>query len=161
MRLTRLFPCAAGGATPLFDAVEIAAELLVHREQPDAWPVIILFSDGDDNNSKSSLGDALEKVLASGAQVYAIDVSDPRNRSQGKATLRTIAEESGGRSIPIRNGAGTIFNDVIEDLHSARLVTYLAPKSGSEFHSVRILPTHNLNLQFRSRRGYYQRGKAH
>jgi hypothetical protein len=34
-------------------------------------------------------------------------------------------------------------------------VTYHLPNHSSGFHQVRILPTHNLNLQFRSRSGYY------
>jgi hypothetical protein len=42
-------------------------------------------------------------------------------------------------------------------LHSARVVTYVLPESGPDFHSIRILPTHNLNLQFRCRTGYYHR----
>jgi len=50
-----------------------------------------------------------------------------------------------------------IFKDVIDDLHSARVVTYVLPESGPDFHSIRILPTHNLNLQFRCRTGYYHR----
>lgn len=151
-----------GSATPLFDALEVAADLLIHRGQADVWPVIILFSDGGDNISKSSFDDALVKILASGAQVYAIDVSDPGQRSSGVATLQAIAGYSGGRCVPIGEGAVSIFNDVIDDLHSARIVTYAAPKSRSDFHLVRILPTHNLNLQFRSRRGYYHHsGSAH
>lgn len=159
----RVVPWGGGGATPLFDAVEMAAELLAHRKQPDFWPVIILFSDGDDNNSKSSFVNARDKVMASGAQVYAIDVGDPRVvGSKGKATLQRIAQDSGGRCLPIGDGAVAIFNGVAGDLRSAHVVTYLAPQSDSDFHSVRILPTHNLNLQFRSRRGYYQRsGNAH
>jgi VWFA-related protein len=153
-------PPRGGSATPLFDALEVAAELLIQRGQPDVWPVIILFSDGGDNISKSSFDDALEKVRASGAQVYTIDVGDSGQWSKGTATLRGIAENSGGRRVLISEGADAIFNDVIDDLHSARVITYAAPTSRSDFHSVRILPTHNLNLQFRSRRGYYRRAEG-
>jgi hypothetical protein len=39
----------------------------------------------------------------------------------------------------------------MDDLHSGLLVTYALLESTSEFHSVRILPMHNLNLQFRCR----------
>ncbi|MGA8525412.1 MAG: hypothetical protein WB629_04985, partial [Candidatus Sulfotelmatobacter sp.] len=70
------------------------------------------------------------------------------------AILRRLANDSGGRCIRISEGAVRIFQDVMEDLHSARVVTYALPKSNSELHSIRILPTHNLNLQFRCRRGY-------
>ncbi|MGA7890699.1 MAG: hypothetical protein WCC05_00170, partial [Candidatus Sulfotelmatobacter sp.] len=75
--------------------------------------------------------------------------------SNGTAILRRLANDSGGRCIRISEGAVRIFQDVMEDLHSARVVTYALPRSSSEFHSIRILPTHNLNLQFRCRRGYY------
>jgi VWFA-related protein len=150
-----------GGPTPLFDAVEVATKLLIRRRQPDVWPVIILFSDGDDNVSKASFQDAFEQVLLSEAQVYAIDVNRMAGPSNGTAVLQKLADDSGGRLLPLSEGAVRIFNDVIDDLHSARLVTYLAPESDSDFHSVRILPTRNLKLQFRSRRGYYRRGSAH
>lgn len=151
----RIAAVPKGGSTPLFDALETAARLLKQRWQPDVWPVIILFSDGDDTISKSSFREASEKILASGAQVYAVDVSSLGQESNGIATLRRLANDSGGRYIRISGGAVRIFRDVIEDLHSARVVTYALPKSNSEFHSIRILPTHNLNLQFRCRRGYY------
>ncbi len=158
----RLASLPRGGPTPLFDAVEIATNLLIQRRQPDVWPVIILFSDGEDNVSKASFHEALEKILVSEAQVYAIDVSSLRRPSNGTATLQRIADDSGGRFLPISDGAVRIFNDVIDDLHSARLVTYVLPESDADFHSIRILPTRNLKLQFRCRRGYYFRpGGAH
>ncbi len=147
----------SGGATPLFDAVEIAANFLIRRRQPDVWQVMILFSDGDDTISKASFREALEKIDASEAQIYAIDLNPPGQLSNGTAMLQRLADASGGRKVPIREGAERIFNDVISDLQSARIVTYLPRKSNSDFHSVLILPTRNLKLQFRCRRGYYSR----
>jgi VWFA-related protein len=144
-----------GGSTPLFDALEIATNALVQRSQPEIWPVIILFSDGEDTISKASFQGVLEKILAGGVQVYAIDIGRPGQLSSGTATLQRIADDSGGRYLRIGEGAAKIFNDVIADLHSARVVAYALPVSSSDFHSIRILPTRNLNLQFRSRRGYY------
>jgi len=151
-----------GGSTPLFDALEIATNTLVQRSQPETWPVIILFSDGEDTISKASFREALEKILAGGVQVYAIDISRPGQLSSGTATLQRIADDSGGRCLRISEGAVRIFNDLIADLLSARVVMYALPVSSSDFHSIRILPTSNLNLQFRSRRGYYHHsGNAH
>ena len=145
-----------GGATPLFDAVESATALLVERRQPDVWPVIVLFSDGDDTISKASFRQALEKALTSEVEIYSVNVSKPGRLSNGYAALQTIADQSGGRLVQMSQGASRIFNDVIEDLHSAYIVTYVPPASSSEFNSLRILPTHNLKLQFRCRRGYYR-----
>ncbi len=147
----------SGGATPLFDALEIAASSVDERRQPDVLPVIMLFSDGDDTISKSSFPEAMEKLLASGAQVYSINVGGLDRTSDGTSTLQKIADDTGGRYVLISEGAVRIFSDVIDDLHSARVVTYPLPKSGTDFHSIRILPTHNVNLQFHSRRGYYTR----
>jgi VWFA-related protein len=158
----RVASLPSGGATPLFDTLEIAADLLIQHRRPDVWPVIILFSDGGDTISKSSFDEALEKTLASGAQVYAVDVGNRGQRSNGTATLQRLAADSGGRLVPIGEGALRILSDVMDDLHSARVVTYALPESSSNFHSIRIFPTHNLNLQFRSRSGYYhQTGSAH
>ncbi|HWY57704.1 MAG TPA: VWA domain-containing protein [Terriglobales bacterium] len=153
----RVASLPTGGSTPLFDALDTAASLLSKRRQPDVWPVIALFSDGDDTISKASFKRAIEKTLTSEAQVYTIDVGNPGQPSNGAAMLQEIADESGGRYVRIREGAARIFTDVIDDLHSARVVTYGLPESGSDFHSIRILPTHNLNWQFRCRRGYYYR----
>jgi Mg-chelatase subunit ChlD len=152
----RVASLPTGGTTPLFDALDTATSLLSKRAQPDVWPVIILFSDGDDTISKESFNRVLEKTLASEEQVYAIDVNTSRQPSNGTAILQKLANDSGGRCIRMGEDAARIFSEVIDDLHSARVVTYALTPSASDFHSVHILPTHNLNLQFRSRRGYYQ-----
>jgi len=157
----RIASLSAGGATPLFDALAVTARILIERKQPDVWPVIILFSDGDDTISKASFHEALQKIRASEAEVYAIDLNPPGQASNGIATLQRISDDSGGRRLGIGEGAVGIFNGVISDLHSARVVTYALPESGSTFHSVRIFPTRNLTLQFRCRRGYYRSGSSH
>ncbi|MFZ0293846.1 MAG: VWA domain-containing protein [Candidatus Sulfotelmatobacter sp.] len=74
--LDRILP--RGGATPLLDAIEMATTLLVQRRRPEFWPVILLFSDGDDTISKASLGQVREKILNSGEQIYAVDVSNSK-----------------------------------------------------------------------------------
>lgn len=153
---SRLASLPSGGATPLFDAVMAATDSLKQRRQPDVWPVLIVFSDGNDTISKASFTDILAEIMASGEQVYTVDLGEPGEASRGNAVLRRIADESGGRCFPLNNGLVAILNDVIEDLHAGQLVTYSPPESRSEFHSIRILPTRNLDLHFRSRQGYYQ-----
>jgi VWFA-related protein len=146
---------STGGATPLFDALDTATRLLRRRSRSNTLPVIILFSDGDDTISKTSLNRALEKTLSAGVQVYVVDLTPPTLSSNGTAILQKIADASGGLYIRSANGIARIFNDVIDDLHSALVVTYALPRSASDFHSIRILPTHNLNLHFRTRSGYF------
>jgi VWFA-related protein len=145
-----------GGTTPLFDALDTAASLLARRTQPDVLPVIVLFSDGDDTISTTSFPRALKNAMRSEAQVYAIDIGNPAQPSNGTAILQRIAEDSGGRYFRIGGDAAGIMRAIVEDLRSARMVTYALPSCRADFHSIRILPTHNLNLQFRSRGGYYR-----
>jgi len=151
----RAYPSFHGGATPLFDALKKAANILNARTQPDVWRVIILFSDGEDTISAASLQEALGAIQTSEAQVYAVDNGVSVRPSNGTAILQKIAADSGGRYLRIRDGAVNVFNSVIDDLHSARVVTYALPAADADFHSIHILPTHNLKLQFRCRSGYY------
>jgi len=151
----RILSLPRGGATPLFDALETAATLLAKRSRPDVWPVVILFSDGDDTISKISRREVLDKILSIGAQIYAVDVSGSGSPSNGSAVLQNLADDSGGRYLRISDGPSSILDHVMDDLHSARVVTYVYPGPDSDFHSIRILPSRNLNLKFHSRCGYY------
>ncbi len=144
-----------GGATPLFDAVMTATNSVTERRQPDIWAVIILFSDGNDTISKATFHAAIRKVIASEEQIYTVDLGDPRRPSDGTAVLRKMANDSGGRSLSLSDGPVQILSEGMDELQSGLLVTYALPEFSSGFHSIQILPTHNLNLQFRCRRGYY------
>ncbi|MGB7603233.1 MAG: VWA domain-containing protein [Candidatus Sulfotelmatobacter sp.] len=154
----RLVP--QGGATPLLDALKVATTMLMKRKQTDVWPVILLFSDGDDTISEATFSQLRETILNDDTRIYAIDVSNSRQPSNGAATMQRLAAESGGRYFLLNEGPAKIFNDVIDDLRSARLVIYQLPSSSSDFHSTRILPTHNLKLHFRCRQGYYYRADS-
>lgn len=156
----RIYSSSQGGATPLFDALRKAANLLNARAQPDVWRVIILFSDGDDTISMTSMKEALSAILDSEAQVYAVDNGVAGSPSNGSAILQKIATDSGGRYLRLSEGAVNLFASVMDDLHSARVVTYALPLAATDFHSIRILPTHNLKLQFRCRSGYYKRASS-
>jgi len=154
----RIANLPTGGLTPLYDAVADSARRFLEHRDPAVRPVIILFSDGKDTNSNTSFRDVAETILQSEAQVYAIDVNSPKDRSDGTDALQRLAQISGGRYFTIQDGAAEILSAVVDDLHSAHVVTYVPPASTAEFHTVLILPTHNLNLQFRCRRGYYDPG---
>jgi VWFA-related protein len=150
----RLENLQAAGQTPLYDAVELAGEFLGQRRRPEVRPVILLFSDGEDTISKTSAMDALVSVLSSDAQVYSVDL-DAGHSSRGTMVLRGLSATTGGRYVQPEIGAPKLLSAVIDDLHSAYVLTYTLPNQAAGFHPVRILPTHNLNLRFRCRRGYF------
>jgi len=157
----RLGATPAGGATPLFDALERANNLLAQQRQSDVLPLVILFSDGDDTISKSSFRDVLKELQISEAQVYSVDLGRPGASTNGAAILQRFADDTGGRRFGLGEDSAKLFSDIIEDSHSAHIVTYALPKSNSDLHSIRILPTHNLKLQFRCRHAYYRPSSQH
>jgi VWFA-related protein len=156
--IERLFSSPHGGMTPLYDAVVFASNFISRRREPGVRPVLILFSDGNDTISKSCAADAFQSALASDAQIYAVDLTNPKVRTQGTDFLQRIADTTGGRYFDMHEGASQVLTAVIDDLHAAYMVTYGLPGREAGLHSVRILPTHNLNLRFRSRQGYFQGG---
>lgn len=114
---------ANGGLTPLFDAVTDTARSFVDQKDASSRPIIIIFSDGDDTNSDANFRDAMAAILRSGAQVYAVDLNNPKSTSQGTAVLQQMAGASGGRYFTMRDGPAKILGNIMGDLHSAEVVT--------------------------------------
>ncbi|MFZ0734853.1 MAG: VWA domain-containing protein [Candidatus Sulfotelmatobacter sp.] len=142
------------GATPLYDALQFTAELISRRRAPDVRELLLLYSDGDDTVSKTSPRDALDAVVTSDALLYAINLNRSEN-SPGDAVLQQFARATGGRSFSIKNGSVSILQSILQDLRASYIVTYQLPSHAAGFHSLRILPKHNLNLRFHCRRGYF------
>lgn len=150
----RLLEVKAAGPTPLFDALAYGADLIASRQTPGVRPVLILFSDGDDTISRTSSREALETIIAHGVLLYTVDLN--RAGTSGRsAALQRMAESTGGRYFSIREGAATVLRAALQDLHASYVVTYKLPSLAVGFHSLRILPKHDLNLRFHCRNGYY------
>jgi VWFA-related protein len=163
--VSRLMAVKGGGSTPLFDALIFGADFIAHHRRAGARPVVILFSDGNDTISMHSARDALRAALDCNAPIYTVDMGAPQNDMSGSAFLRQVSEASGGRYFPWsppqsqrfsqQNGAAAVLNAVLEDLRASYVVTYDLPNHEAGFHSLYIMPTHNLNLTFHGRGGYY------
>ena len=151
----RLLAAKAEGATPLFDAVNYTARLVTSQRAPATRQVVILFSDGHDTISMASYRDAIQALIASGALLYTVNVDRSKDTSsQGSRMLQQMAESTGGRSFQLPDPAVDLLQAVLSDLRASYIVTYQLPNRTAGFHSLRILPKHNLNLQFQCRKGY-------
>jgi VWFA-related protein len=153
--VSRLLAVKSSGTTPLFDALMFGADFISHHRRAGARPVLILFSDGNDTISLHSPREALQAVLDGGALIYSVDMRKSENPSTGSMFLRQVSEATGGRYFSLRDGAATVLNAVLEDLRASYVVAYDLPSHQPGFHALRLLPTHNLNLKFHSRNGYY------
>ncbi len=101
-----------------------------------------------------------------GALIYSVDTGTSENQSpnqrsnqsSGSMFLGRLADATGGRYFSLRfspaDDTATVLNAVLEDLRASYVVTYDLPSHQAGFHSLRLLPTHNLNLTFHSRNGY-------
>ncbi len=153
---SKLLALKSGGTTPLFDALIFAADFISHHRRAGARPVMILFSDGDDNISMHSPREALQAALDEGALIYSVDMG--KDETSGTMFLRQASDATGGRYFSARflhrEGAVALLKAVLEDLRASYVVTYDLPSDQAGFHSLCLLPTHNLNLTFHSRNGY-------
>ncbi len=143
------------GLTPLYDALVEASEILKEHRDPDSRPAMILFSDGMDTISISSVRDAVREADELQAPIYAVN-SRPRKSApgEGDAVLDFLAANTGGLSFGPEQNREKALCMVLDDLRSGYVLTYEPPEQRSGPHEVRLLPTSDQRLQFRSRRGY-------
>jgi Ca-activated chloride channel family protein len=91
----------------MLDAIQAA--FLTMRKARYARRAVIIISDGGDNHSRATKAEILRMAREANAQVYALGTFEPpvvRHRTveefTGPELLATIAEQSGGRSYPVR-----------------------------------------------------------
>jgi VWFA-related protein len=144
-----------GGMTPLFDALTFTVRFMSHRRSSSVRQVLILFSDGGDNISMTSAQEALAKLMAASTLLYAVNLNSPQQNTDSDSLLQQMAEATGGRSIFVHDDTVDVLESILNDLHASYVVTYSLPSRTAGFHSLRLLPKHNLKLRFHCRRGYF------
>jgi len=145
----------ADGSTPLYDALVKAEQILKENRDPESRPAIILFSDGADTISISSVWDAVHDAQELQAPIYAVN-SRPRKSAPGRGDtmLDFLAANTGGLSFGPEQDTEKALSPVLADLRSGYVLTYEPPTQRSGQHAVRLLPTSDPRLHFRSRRAY-------
>ncbi len=171
----------AGGGTSLYDAVYAACDHLLKYSplpsgpNPDVRRVLVVISDGDDNSSNHSRGEAVEAAQRAGVIIYAISTStdwisaeDEKNptkrierkymKTEGDQVLTQLGAETGGRSFfPYRvDDLGQSFLDIGDELrHQYALVYSPAGRSADgKYHTIRIAADRK-DVTVRARKGYY------
>ena len=89
---------APTGGTAMLDAV--ARALTLHGEDL-SHQVVVLFTDGDDQHSLSSLRGVQDRIRASQATVYVVTLGRGRRIERVRALLDRLTRLSGGRSFPV------------------------------------------------------------
>ena len=150
-----------GGGTALYDAVYTACRdklLDISRGQEPVRRAMVLLSDGNDNQSRAYIDDAIKMCQRSETIVYAISTNWTPSRGKGDDVLQKISEATGGRAFyppsveEISNG----FNSIEEELRSQYDLTYTPAdfRADGAFRTIYLF-ANDRRYQVRARKGYF------
>jgi Ca-activated chloride channel homolog len=150
-----------GGGTALYDALYFACrdKLLKTSKSVTVRRVIILLSDGDDNQSHVTREEAIEMAQRAEAIVYTISTNVSGTKAAGDKVLERIADATGGRPFfpfQIRDVAND-FAEIQDELRSQYAVSYKPAdlKADGHYRTIEIVPNDRKAFRVRSRRGWY------
>jgi VWFA-related protein len=168
-----------GGGTHLYDAVYLAADELMRKQQ--GRKALVILSDGVDHGSKVTLAEAVEAAQRADTVVYSILFVDKegyghfsgpgmgpygghgggyppqREHVDGKKILEQISKLTGGRLFEVskKDTVDKIYAEIEEELRSQYSLGYtLAKDSAPGYHKI-LLTTYNKDLKVQARDGYY------
>lgn len=118
---------AAWGATSLYDALVRSADILQKRTGRKA---IIMFTDGDDNASRTAAQSADRRMETSDAVLYVIGQGHAARTPALKSRLERLARLSGGRAFFTNDitELKTVFDEIVEDLANQYALWYTSDR---------------------------------
>jgi len=150
-----------GGGTAMFDAVYTACRdklLDASRGQEPVRKAMVLISDGDDNQSRVYLDEAIKECQRAEAIIYAISTNWTPSRGKGDEVLARMATETGGQVFfpPSVEEMSNSFHSIEEELRSQYALTYTPAnfKSDGAFRSIYLF-CNDRRYQARARKGYF------
>ena len=151
----------AGGGTSLYDAIFLAVNEKMAGEP--GRKVLIVISDGDDNASRISMTETMEMAQKNDVVVYTISTNSTahfgtREQQRGDRTLRTFAEDTGGRAFfPFKlEELAVSFEDISKELRSQYTLAYVPTnriRDGS-YREIKV-EARNRDYRVKARKGYY------
>jgi Ca-activated chloride channel family protein len=153
----------AGGGTSLYDAVYMVCDEKLINET--GRRTIIIISDGDDTNSKSTFESALELAHRAEVTIYGIGTTRggffgiPDKRTQiGERTLQRLADETGGRTFfPIKDDDMEVnFQQIATELRSQYSIGYISSnkKKDGTYREI-VVKIRGKDYKIRHKNGYY------
>jgi VWFA-related protein len=173
-----------GGGTHLYDAVFLASDELMSKQQ--GRKALIILSDGVDHGSKETMTQAIEAAQRADTLVYSILFKDDegysgfhgggpgfggpygggrrgggrypqQERPDGKKILEQISKLTGGRLYEAskKDTVDKIYAEIDEELRNQYSLAYTPEKdTGPGYHRIH-LTTNNKDLKVQARDGYY------
>lgn len=150
-----------GGGTAVRDAVDLAATKKLKNARADrpVRRIIILISDGEDNQSRVTVSQLIEDAHRAEVTIYAISTNTSPDFSRGDRAMRAWAEETGGRAFfPNKiDDVVKAFKQIEDELRSQYALSYKPADFDADGHYRRIelQPRSDKNLVLRARKGYF------
>jgi Ca-activated chloride channel homolog len=153
------FTIRAHGMTTLNDAIVEAANTLAARTE--TRKAIVVLSDGMDTQSKATSDKAVERALAVGASIYAVDMSQmdvaASRRQSGGPMLKSFAEKTGGRFIATPGGPALrdAFTGIADELGHQYTISYrpTAQNRDGKWHTIEV-KVNREEAKVRTRKGF-------
>jgi Ca-activated chloride channel family protein len=153
------------GWTALYDAMGV---YLNGAQSQDGQKVLVLYTDGGDNNSSLSYRDMLDLCKASDATVYAIGYMEHQGstRLQQRSELERVAAITGGQAYfpGVAKDLDGVFERIQRELASRYSLGYLStdPRTDGAWRGVEIklLRQDLKGVKLRTRTGYFAPYKA-
>ncbi len=156
--VTNLTP---GGGSAVYDAVYTASTQKLMKVKADrpVRRVIILISDGEDNQSRITKPEVIEAAKRAEVTVYAISTNTSNTRSRGDKVLQKLAEETGGQVFyPAKlDDVVHAFNVIQDELRSQYALSYKPADFSSDgrYRKIDIQARAMKNVVIRARKGYF------
>ncbi|MGH9406235.1 MAG: VWA domain-containing protein [Terriglobia bacterium] len=151
----------AGGGTGLFDAVYYAAkQKMIYSPPPQPYlrRVLVIVSDGRDNESQHSLDEALAMAQRAEAIVFAVSTNRSGIEERGDKVLTEFADQTGGRAFfPFEaSDLASAFATISKELRGQYMLTYISTNKihDGKFRHIRIKALEK-GLRVRARAGYF------
>jgi len=119
---------------------------------------LLVLSDGKDENSKFRFDQTLDFARRAGVAIYTVGLGISRGEFETRRVLKTLAEETGGRSffVSAATELDPIYADIQLELRSRYLLAYQSTNSDRslKFRSVEV-KVDKSGLDAKTMRGYY------
>jgi VWFA-related protein len=150
-----------GGGTAVYDALYLAATgklMGTHADRP-VRRIVILISDGEDNQSRVTVPEVIEAARRAEVTIYAISSTNSNIFSRGDKLMEKFAEETGGRAYFPNKIEDVVraFNAIQEELRSQYALSYKPANFDADGHyrRINIQSRTDKNLVIRARKGYF------
>jgi Ca-activated chloride channel family protein len=149
-----------GGGTAMWDAVFYACrdKLMKTPETTPVRRVIILVSDGDDNQSRVLRQESIEMAQRAGVMIYTISTNLSNIHDDGDHNLKLLADTTGGRTFfPFKLAdLSDAFRDIGGELRSQYSLSYKPAQfeANGQFRPIAIT-AEDKKLKIRAKKGYY------